>query len=221
MFRGFCVFCSIVCCAPVFSAQNSQPIAVFLEFESDPSSATVSAMKQEIGVIMKPAGLLFEYHLMKDRKSGESFTDLVVLKFKGLCQSIQPARYNELGPIVEGAPLAFTVISDGRILPFSDVECDTIRQYIAPKVAAKKLELRDAVLGRALGRVVAHELYHIFAGTTIHSTDGVARSFHTRKELTADEFHFTAHESQVLHDAKTKQPAVSDGVLVEGADVAR
>jgi hypothetical protein len=195
--------------ASVAYAADSSTIAVFLDFESASSSATISEMESEITAIMKPSGLHFEWHMLRDRTSGDSFPDLVVLTFKGVCEEEEPLM-NELGPVGRGAPLAFTHISEGRILPFSEVQCDTIRKYIAPNVGSSKLRERDAILGRALGRVVAHELYHIFASSTAHAAEGVQRSFHTPKELTARQFHFTAHESEVLRatKARTQRPDV-------------
>jgi hypothetical protein len=57
-----------------------------------------------------------------------------------------------------------------------------------------------------LGRVVAHEMYHMLAGTTAHADGGVARSFHTRRDLTGPEFHFTARESKMLRELKANAP---------------
>jgi len=176
MFRGCVAACSLVCCAHLL-AGGSPSIAVFLDFESEPSAGTLSEMKNEITAIMKPSGLQFDWRMLKERQSGESFPDLVVVTFKGSCQADQPILYNELGPVHEGSALAFTQISDGRILPFSDVDCDTIRKYIAVQVASAMPEKRDSMLGRAVGRVLAHEMYHMFAGTAAHGNDGVARPF--------------------------------------------
>jgi hypothetical protein len=51
----------------------------------------------------------------------------------------------------------------------------------------------------------------MLASTSAHAQDGVARSFHTRKDLTDPVFHFSPHETQLLHDLKgnpTKELAV-------------
>jgi hypothetical protein len=208
MFRVFAAVGTLSCCLRLL-AGGAPAIAVFMDFESEPSAEALSQMEREITSIMKPSGLQFDWRMMKNRRSGESFLDLVVVNFKGSCQAERPVLYNELGPVFERQPLALTRISDGQVLPFSDVQCDTIRQYIAPDVASAAPDKRERILGRALGRVVAHEMYHIFAHTTVHAEDGVARSFHTRKELTAREFHFTSHESQLLRDVKWKQLLLS------------
>jgi hypothetical protein len=193
----------ITCLTPGVLAAESSSVAVFLDFQASASPLAVSEMKQEIASILRPSGLELDWHMLRDRRSSDTFADLVVLTFKGVCEEEEPL-INELGPVGRGAPLAFTHISEGKILPFSEVQCDTIRKYIAPHLASSKPQDRDAILGRALGRVVAHELYHIFAGTTEHAANGIEKSFHTPKELTARQFHFTAHEFEVLRATKTR-----------------
>ena len=127
------------------------------------------------------------------------------------------------GPAVNGFALASTPVSDGRILPFSDVECDRIRRYIAPEVSSNDTDKRETVYGKALGRVVAHELYHIFAGTPVHAKEGVARSFHTRHDLTAKQFRFAPNESNTLHELKWKALLAGEGtrpIVTAGNDSA-
>jgi hypothetical protein len=214
-----CTF--LLCCASLIAAESTA-IAVFMDFETEPSAEALSQMKNEIAEIMKPSGIRFDWRMMRDRRAGDSFRDLVVVSFKGSCQADHPVLYNELGPVVEKQPLAFTRISDGQVLPFSDVECDTIRRFIGPVVASASPQNRNGILGRALGRVVAHEMYHMFARTTAHAQEGVARSFHTRKELTAREFHFTEHESQMLRDIKWKELLLSgEGQFPDTAGLGR
>lgn len=204
MLRVCLRYCTLLCWVPSLFGESSS-IAVFMDFKAAPSVEAVSQMEREISIIMKPSGLEFDWRMMSDRQTGESFRDLVVFTFKGHCLTEGPI-YDELGPFADRQPLAFTRISEGHILPFSDVECDTIRNYIAGNVASAHPAEREGILGRALGRVVAHELYHILVGTTTHADGGVARSFHTRKDLTGPEFHFTARESKMLRELKANAP---------------
>src|SRR5205809_710381 len=46
------------------------------------------------------------------------------------------------------------------------------------------------VLGRALARVIAHELYHIVAGTADHQDSGVAKAVFSAQDLTDIRFEF-------------------------------
>jgi hypothetical protein len=195
--------------AAVLTAGDTPAIAVFLDFESDPSSAALSEMKHETAEILKPSGLEFDWHLMRDRRAGESFPDLVVVTLRGSCSANAPAASERDLFALGGVPLAFTRISDGRILPFMDVKCDTIRTYLAREMASARPAQRDLLLGRALGRVVAHELYHILAETALHGHEGVARSAMTRSDLISSAFGFSDEETQTLHNQKWKQLTLS------------
>jgi hypothetical protein len=196
MYRVWWVLCTLSC-AMRLVAGGPAAIAVFMDFQTAPSAEAIVQMEKEISTIMKPSGLQFEWRILKDRQDGESFRDLVVLSFKGHCQAAVPT-YDELGPLSEKKALAYTRIANGHVLPYSDVECDAVRRYISGSVASAEPILRDAILGKALGRVVAHELYHILASSAVHGKAGVARSFHTRKDLTAAEFHFSEREADLL-----------------------
>lgn len=178
------------------------PVAVFLDFEQQPSSETVARMKREVTEILKPTGLELDWRMLDERRPDESFADLVVVRFRGTCEMAPIPYYSELGPEPTASPLASTSTSGGHVLPFSEVQCDEIRRYIGPAAHFSQQQKRDAMLGRAVGRVLAHELYHVFAGTVQHGPDGVARSFHTRKELVADKFRFNERDSAKLRDLK-------------------
>ncbi|MDQ6707465.1 MAG: hypothetical protein M3Z85_15995 [Acidobacteriota bacterium] len=178
------------------------PITIFLAFEKQPSDSTIEEMKREVALILRPSGLRLDWRLLNEPRGPESFADLVVMKFAGHCQMSPVPYYSELGPASEGAALAYTKTSEGRILPFSEVQCDEIRRYIAPLSRSIGQKRQDIILGRAMGRVVAHELYHILAGTAAHGPQGVARSFHTRKELVGDNFTFDARDSVKLRELK-------------------
>lgn len=202
---------ALSCLAAFANAAEVPSIAVFMDFESEPSSASVAEMQQEVSAILKPSGLALDWRMLNDRRPDESFQDLVVVRFRGSCQMRNPSLDSELGPSVVGAALASTQISDGRILPFSDVECDRVRRYIAPGINSGDEQKRDSIYGKALGRVLAHELYHIFTGTSEHAQSGVARSFHTRKDLTAKQFVFTPRETETLHEVKWRALLAGEG----------
>ena len=59
-------------------------------------------------------------------------------------------------------------------------------------------------MGRAMGRVLAHELYHIFGETRKHGSSGVASAYHTRGELLAPEFNFSERESEMFRDFQAR-----------------
>jgi hypothetical protein len=54
----------------------------------------------------------------------------------------------------------------------------------------------------ALGRVVAHELYHILARTTSHATGGLAKASQSLRDLIRpDDLEFQRKEAEAIHNA--------------------
>ena len=173
---------------------SAAPITIFTEFEEEHSPAAFEVMKTELASIMAPAGLDFEWRSLDGSPGNQVTVELVVVSFKGSCrmEEIPLTRSGSAGA------LGWTHTSDGAVLPFSDVDCDRIRQFIGRRVLHASLHEREVLLGRALGRVLAHELYHVFANTTSHGKNGVAKPFYTAAELIAEEFVFEKKESRAL-----------------------
>jgi hypothetical protein len=173
-------------------------IAVFLSFDNHPSELSVEAMKQEADAVLHTAGLALDWRPLEDNRGDEPADDVAVLRFKGTCQpkSILP---HDVAPQLDRIVLASTRISDGYVLPFSDVECDQIREYIAP-VETGTFPQRECILGRVLGRIVAHELFHLLARTTKHFHSGPTESAHTAREFALKDFDFSfsARDSELL-----------------------
>jgi mono/diheme cytochrome c family protein len=86
--------------------------------------------------------------------------------------------------------LGQTHIAEGVIIPFSDIYCDAIRAMLASGLIPLEPKDRDLVFGRAVGRVLAHELYHVFAKTKRHGSRGLAERAYSAEDLIAEEFRF-------------------------------
>jgi len=102
-----------------------------------------------------------------------------VASFAGSCSASAPAL------TTAAAILADTSIADGRILPFFRVDCTRVIQMLGPHP-------ESPVVGRALGRVIAHEIYHIVAHTAEHHDRGVAKAVFSIRDLTNPQFEFDA-----------------------------
>jgi hypothetical protein len=124
-----------------------------------------------------------------DRVSGE----LAVISFKGTCDNrgFPPQADDSRG-------LGWTHITDGQILPFTDVDCDQIRAFVRAQMKATNPADRDRLLGRAVGRVVAHELYHILARRAHHGSGSVDRPEYTARDLVSDDFQLQETECRIL-----------------------
>ena len=83
-----------------------------------------------------------------------------------------------------------SVSSSGRVLPYFYVNCSRLIRTLAPALQPLNLPLRRVVFGRALGRVMAHEVYHILSQRKDHDATGVAKPSFTLEDLTARQFDF-------------------------------
>lgn len=169
------------------------PITVYTQFEEPCSGVAFEQMKAELVSIMSPIGLEFEWRSLDAARGNDVAVELAVVSFKGSCNMDEPPR-----PASEPGALGWTYTSEGHILPFSDVQCDRIRRFIGPLVADTDLVRREFLLGRAMGRVLAHELYHVFANTRHHGSAGVAKPFYSAPDLVTDRFRFEQKETRAL-----------------------
>ena len=81
-----------------------------------------------------------------------------------------------------GLPFAVTYTTGGRLLPFGAVDCDRVRQSLKRAFTPADYSRGDLLFGRALGRVLAHELYHMLARSAAHGKTGV-----TERALSGDQ----------------------------------
>jgi hypothetical protein len=190
------LFCLLAGVVPGWSetrVATFAPITLYAQFEQAPPAGVLEALQQEVASIMAPIGLRFEWRNLGKTGGHEVSAELAVVTFKGRCDAAGLMTRSRF----EGA-LGWTYVSDGQILPFTDISCDRVRQFTQPGLLVFRPEDRAARYGRALGRVLAHELYHIFANTMRHGSIGVAKESYNMQDLLADDFQFQAKESRML-----------------------
>jgi hypothetical protein len=181
------------------------PIGIYMSFDGSHSDRAVAAMQREVEGLTKASGFHLQWRSLENRSSEDAFSDLMVVKLRGSCnmQGIQ-LLFSELGPDADGGALGSTKTSDGQVLPFSELYCDRIRRSIAPLSIGASPEERESLLGRAMGRVLAHELFHVFANTGKHGQEGVAKTAYSRKDLVADVFVFDAKDAKRMERTGTR-----------------
>ena len=202
-------FCLLAGAVPGFSetrVATFAPITLYTQFEQAPQAGVLEALQVEVDSIMAPIGLRFQWRDLGTTGGHEVSAELAVITFKGRCDAVGLPTHSRL----EGA-LGWTHVSDGQILPFTDISCDRIRQFTQPGLLAFRTADRAAKYGRALGRVLAHELYHIFANTMRHGSLGVAKESYSTQDLLADDFLFQAKESRMLRT--NRQRAAVDNTV--------
>jgi len=181
-------------------------VAVFMDFDSKPEDASVEVMKKEVEGLLKSSGIALDWKMLSGNRETEGSEGLVVVKFRGHCR-VEAWPQPGADELQTGAQtLGFTRVTDGRVLPFSEIECDHIRKaltYVAP--GSTPME-RQKAFGLAMGRVVAHELYHMLARTTSHAEDGLAKATQSLRDLiTTPAMTFHEKDSHAIGQAFTGQ----------------
>lgn len=186
---------------PMYGAHRGTelpPIALYTQFDGLPSAVILETMQHEVESIMSPMDLRFSWKNLAESNGREASAELAVVDFSGRCD------VNDLG--LRGnnpGALGWTHISDGVILPFATIDCSAIRSFLQRELLFVPADSRELFFGRAVGRVLAHELYHIFANTTHHGSDGVARECYSVRDLMSPTFQFQARESLALLNGRT------------------
>ena len=156
-------------------------VGVFLDFQHGASRQTILAMQREVAAILEVTGAEFSWLALNQDSQSETFDDLAVLRFEGSCKALDEAE----GYLTHGAALGSTEISEGEVTPYTSVHCGQIALCLRPYMAEAGAT-REALFGRALGRVVAHELYHILSKTREHTRTGVTAALQTPFDLLRD-----------------------------------
>jgi hypothetical protein len=75
---------------------------------------------------------------------------------------------------------------DDRVLPFADIYCDRVAAVARPAMRRSGTGT-DEEMGRALAKVLAHELTHIITKSQTHGKAGVAGRSLSGRQLVDDE----------------------------------
>jgi hypothetical protein len=161
----------------------AQPIEIVFDFKTPPESAVINVMKLEIREILQPAGLDLTFQRLGDTASLETFRKIVLVRFQGTCQSgwsVDPIQLSQPA-LLDYPALGRTEISEGRVMPFVHIFCNEVRAFV-PTMSHTPQQM----YGRALGRVVAHELYHALLSTVKHAHSGIAGAVQSARDLTRE-----------------------------------
>ncbi len=182
--------------------EDAPPVTIYTHFEQPYSSVSVGAMKEELEAIMRSIDVSLEWRSLDAARGRESAAELVVVTFKGRCRMDELAAFTS-----QPGALGSTHVSDGAVLPFADVYCDRIRRMISPPLETEDAGTRQSMLGRAMARVLAHELYHVMARSTAHISGGITKAFYTAGDLMRQNAGFSKKEAAALRSLKLESLA--------------
>jgi hypothetical protein len=184
-----------IACLPAAKASSSMDIpsgianpdvTVVLDIKGTLPAGSLHEMEKETQDIIGRSGIRLGWSSKAEAMNG-TFNDLVVMTFKGTC-TLDPAPplYDELGPY------AFTRVSNGQVQPFGEVDCDRVSQSVRGAMGGDDYSRTDLLMGRALGRVVAHELVHMLTKSGKHAHDGVEKPALSGRQLISNSLPLSA-----------------------------
>lgn len=197
----FCLFA----CVPLIAATSvtttettPRKITVLLDFDKPHPHVPLKAMQNELQSILDGAGLSLDLRLKDQLPPDPQFGDLVIFKMSGHCSTEQLP----IGAILdERGPLAWTYSSDGEMLSFGEVQCDRVRLSLQRLYGPDSAEMHSALYGKALARVVAHEMYHMLSNSPAHTKAGVTKSSLSPQELTQRPLRYSPNTDDILRKA--------------------
>ncbi|PWU12290.1 MAG: hypothetical protein C5B51_00960 [Terriglobia bacterium] len=183
----------VLAAIPALGHDGAGSIQLYIDFHQIPPDAVVNSVRNELARIMSPMGLVFNWSLLAENRGNGLSARLAVVRFKGQCDAANLTALNSRSGV-----LGWTYMTDGVIQPFTDIDCDSIRAFLGGDLATGPKEDHERTYGRAVGRVLAHELYHIFVKTARHSSRGVAKPYYSVQELLSRDFQFEQKECDEL-----------------------
>lgn len=195
MSTGIFWLCVIAAALPAMAQERRAdlPVALYTSFEQQLPAAVLGALHNELENLMEPEGLHLDWRSLAGVSGADVAAELAVVKFQGRCDADGLVMRS-----VHPGALGWTHVSDGVILPFADVDCDRIRVFLQKELMFLRATDRAEAYGRAVARVVAHELYHIFTQTAHHAAEGIGKSAFSVQDLLSGDFAFDERESEML-----------------------
>jgi hypothetical protein len=169
------------------SAAGSE-LEVYLRGDAGSSSVVLGEMTRELDSLMQQAGFRISWRRANDVSSPGGAANLIVVDLRGACTvaaADEPAQ-----PLPATLVLASSSVVDGRVLPFSWVDCSALNQFLGPVLANQPDAEQASIYGRSMARLLAHEFYHVLAQTNDHTQTGIAKARFSTADLLAEHFEF-------------------------------
>jgi hypothetical protein len=183
---------AIAFAAPLLARQPATLVTAVVMPDGKFSKAAVREMGREAAHILKQSGVTLRWRIGAPPQAISGL--LVVVKLVGRCDMDGSPAYLEPGP------LGWANEVNGRVLPFSNLACDNLRGAVQAAPTRGGPLRGNTLLGRAMGRVLAHEVYHIVADTSDHTREGVTQAALTPRELTAGQLELGPHDVEAIQD---------------------
>ena len=194
-------------CSAQSAGATDAALVVYLRTGGNQPAAPLAEMKREVASLMSQAGYHVEWRSLDAPRGEDSDASmLAVLELNGTCGLAAGYGAAER-PLAGNTSLATTSITDKQVMPFSSLNCTALTRSVSATLGQDAGARRDFLYGRAMARVVAHELYHVLMRTAEHARGGVARSCFSTADLLTERFEF---EGATLARLRSRIDAASD-----------
>ncbi|HET8547716.1 MAG TPA: hypothetical protein VFL57_06930, partial [Bryobacteraceae bacterium] len=144
-----------------------------------------SAMQGEVERIFAPAQADVDVLLLRGALEVRRADRIIHMDVKGTCASITRRR------TTTQATLGVMFGVDRELQPIGSVDCQSLSGYLGA--------VSPETFGRALGRVLAHEVYHYVTQRRNHSERGLFAASLSDLSLTRPELSFTDEDLDALN----------------------
>jgi hypothetical protein len=171
-----------------------EPVSVVLDLEKPLDDGVYLGLDEELHRIFFGTATPLELVTPDLNAHPEFSNEILMTRIRGACQvdampSLHPHKADTLGR---------TLVTDGRILPYIELDCRQISGAVKQQLLGRPKAQRQRLLGRAMARVLAHEIYHVLAQTHRHGPHGVAAETMTGDDLVKDRLDFRFEEFEEM-----------------------
>ena len=178
----------------ILRAIAESPVAIYFDFELPPNAHMPFLIQADVQAILPPLGFDLQWRA-RGPASQEVWSDLAFVSFRGQCDIGLAA----LGRFQIGA-LGSVQAINGEVQPFVEIDCSRIGALLETQLPLLRAQTPERLFARAVARVVAHELYHVFVKTKIHDNSGVGKPEFTASDLLSNHFEFSKDQTRALRD---------------------
>lgn len=178
-------------------------LTVVVDFDHSSASnleGSLDEMYQETRRLLKPTGVALDFRRRDEWGATDSAEDLVLFRITGTCRMGDYAMLFD-----ERGILGWSHTVDGQVLPFGRISCDQVRRIVDPEIARRGRADRDRLFGRAMARVMAHEIFHMVGRTHSHGKSGFIQASLSGRELIADKLDLSRKDQTLLKTTLSKK----------------
>lgn len=185
-----CLFCShALFGGSVAALAPHSAVGVYLKTDATASAASLPFMREELANLLAPAGIQLQW-LKPGTPNLTGHT--ISVELRGSCQPRESSA-----KFKDRTPLASTAVQDGKVLPFSWVDCAALDRFLGTSLHS--VSKRDEVYGRAIGRLLAHEFFHVLTASEEHTSSGVSKTAFSVADLLSERLTFQQDALALLH----------------------